>query len=172
MYRSDVALQAGGKISQTQFIITYADLAAITGAGAQSINFTDADNTSSGGSATIFYIPNAGGVLATGSTPGGGKILGIEVKEQTTFVGTSITALTISVGRSGNNTAFTAPFALMQTVADTTLQETSLFKAGGRAQFAPTVTFTPTGGNLSAMTAGSVTVTITYLNVSTPTLAG
>jgi hypothetical protein len=167
MYRSDVASSFGGKISCTQFIITYQDLAAITGSGAQSINFTDADNN-----AFIFLLPPAPGVAYVGSAAGLGKLIGIEVKEQTTFVGTGISALTISVGRSGSNTLFTSAYPLMQTVADTTLQETSLFKAGGRTQFAPTVTFTPTGGNLSAMTAGSVTVTLLYWNTSTPVLAG
>lgn len=167
MYRSDVASSFGGKICATQFIITFADLAAITGSGAQSINFTDAGNSN-----FIFQLPPAPGIPYVGSAAGLGKFIGVEVKEQTTFVGTGIWALTISVGRSGNNALFTTAYALMQTVADTTLQETSLFKAGGRNQFAPTVTFTPTGGNLSAMTAGAVTVTLFYWNTSTPALAG
>jgi hypothetical protein len=171
MYRSDVALQAGGKISLTQFIISYKDLQAIAGSGAQSVNLTDADNTGSGGLPTVFLVPSATGVAVVNSTPGGGKILGVEVKEQTQFAG-AFSALTISLGRTGNLTLFTAAYPLMQVPADTTLQETALFKAGGRAQFGPLVTFTPTGGNLSTATAGSVTITIAYLNVSTPTLAG
>jgi hypothetical protein len=167
MYRSDVALQMGGKISGTQFIISWQDLAAIVGAGAQSINFTDAGNSNQ-----IFLLPPGPGVAAVNSTPGGGKLIGIEVKETVTFAGGAISALTVSIGRLGSLTLFTAAYALMQAVADTTLQETALFKAGGRLQFPPLLTFTPTGGNLSLMTAGSLTVTLYYLNVSTPALVG
>lgn len=166
MNRSDLGLQAGGKISFTQFIISFKDLQAISGSGAQNIQLTDADNSN-----FVFTIPSAGGVAVVGSTPGGGKIVGVEVKEQQTFTGT-FTALTIALGRVGNPTLFTAAFPLMQVVADTTMQETALFKAGGRAQFAPIVTFVPTGGTLASATAGSVTITIAYLNVSTPTLVG
>jgi hypothetical protein len=166
MYRSDVASSFGGKICCTQFIISYLDLQAITGSGAQSINFTDADNN-----AQIFLMPPAPGAAYVGSAAGLGKIVAIEVKEQTSFTG-SFSALTISVGRSGNVTEFTTAYPLMQTVADTTLQETVLFKSGGRAQFTPLVTFTPTGSTLSTATAGSVTVTVFYWNTSTPVLAG
>jgi hypothetical protein len=166
MYRSDVASSFGGKICCTQFIITYQDLQAIVGSGAQSIDFTDADN-----SGQIFLMPPAPGVAYVGSAAGLGKLIGIEVKEQTTFAGT-FTGLTISVGRSGNVTEFTTAYPLMQVVADTTLQETSLFKAGGRNQFTPLVTLTPTGANCSTATAGSVTVTLWYWNASVPVLAG
>jgi hypothetical protein len=171
MYRSDIALQAGGKLSYTQFIISYKDLQAISGSGAQSINLTDADNTGSAGAPTIFMIPSAAGVSSVVSSPAGGKIIGVEVKEQVTFAGT-FSSLTVSLGRLGSLTLFTSAFSLMQTVSDTNIQETALFKAGGRAQFTPLATFTPGSSTLSTATAGSVTITIAYLNVSTPTLVG
>jgi hypothetical protein len=151
MYKQDIALMNGGRLRYVDFTITYKDLQATSGAGAQSINLTDADNS------------GVKWVMGQSS-----KILGVEVKHDTSFSGGSLSAMTVSLGVSGAVTRYTAAFDVFQAVADTALQETAMFKSVQRSAQQLEATFTPTGDVCSNATAGQVQIRICMLDVSTP----
>jgi hypothetical protein len=100
--------------------------------------------------------------------PAGGKILGVEIKHSTAFSGGAVSAATVSVGVATEVARYAAAFNIFQAVADTTLQETTEFKSGQRTAASVIAYFTTVGANISALTAGVVEITVTFLNVSTP----
>lgn len=152
MYRSDIPSNFGAFVNYVKFTFNYDDLTAAATTQTISLLENPPVNTTS-----AFYVPQAG------------KVLGVCVHHTVAFAGTAITGVTVSVGNSNLGVAGFAPaFNIFQAVADTTLQETAEFKAGQITAAQPTVTFVSTGGNLSAMTAGSVDIYILFLNVSEP----
>lgn len=97
------------------------------------------------------------------------KILGVYVKASVAFTGTGpLSALTVSVGNAVSNTEFTAAFDIFQAVADTTIQETALFKAGRQTASQVFARFTSTGGNLNVLLTGSVDIFVLFMDVTTP----
>jgi hypothetical protein len=150
MFKQDYALQNGGKLRYVGFTVTYVDLQGTSGSGAKLINLSDGDNN-----AKLF-------LLGAGS-----KILGVEAKHSVAFAGGSLSAMTVSLGISGSATRYTAAFDCFQAVSDTALQETALFKSVGRAAQQLALTFTPTGDNCSAATAGAVEIRILIADVTT-----
>lgn len=96
-----------------------------------------------------------------------GKILGVHIKHSTQFAASGATALTVSVGNASSATAYAAAFNLLAAVADTTLSETALFKAGQESAVQVLAVFSSTGANLNTATAGSVTIRILYIEPTT-----
>jgi hypothetical protein len=140
MTSRNLALDFGAGLRCIEFTITYKDLTAA--ATSQAI--------------PLFTLPSRG------------KIMGVNVKTNTAFAGTGWTAATVSIGKSGAATAFTSAYDLTATVSNTNIQETSLFKSTTEADVGVIATFTTTGGNVNAGTAGSVTIRIVYFVISTP----
>lgn len=151
MFRTDLTTSLAGNTSYVKWTIGYQDLSAA--ATTQTIN-----------------LPwNAQAVNPQNFTiPQGGKMLGVMVHHTVAFAGPSITAMTVSVGVSGTATFFTAAFDVFQAVANTTLQETAMFKSGSLVAVPVTVTFTSTGANISVLTAGSVDIYMNVLNCTSP----
>jgi hypothetical protein len=85
-------------------------------------------------------------------------VAGLVIKHSTAFAGTSITALTVTVGDSVGGTTFysDALFSLTQAVSNTTFLVSNVQALASFAGSNLTATFTATGANLSALTAGSV----------------
>lgn len=89
----------------------------------------------------------------------GGIIHGVKIKHSTAFAGTGITAMTVSVGVTGTVNKYASPFDVFQAVSNTTFQLSNV--VGSENHGAATtilITGTSTGGNLSALTQGSVDV--------------
>jgi hypothetical protein len=154
-----IAMNQGSALAKMQWVINYndPDLVAL---GAVTSGQVPLRSTSIAGS-PLFQIP------------AGGKVLGVEVKASVAFTGTGpLTALTASLGKNGGTTTlFTSAFDIFQAVGDTVLQETALYKLGQRSALVPAVNFVATGGNLNVLTAGSVTITILFENVTTPSIS-
>lgn len=155
MIRNDVGLGLNGGLAYVKFTLTYSDLS--TAGLSQSINLQQ--NPIPGGAVAITPAVNF-------QIPQGGVLLGVRIHHTTAFSGGAITAMTVSVGKSGSNAFFASAFDVFQAVGDTTLQETSLFKAGGINAVPVTATFTSIGANVNAATAGSVDIYLCLLNVS------
>lgn len=161
MYRTDIGLSLSGYLSYCKFTIGYQDLTSYAAL-----------------SESIALVWNAiASNPANFSLPQAGVMMGVRVHHTIAFAGVGITDMTVSVGANGlSNTFFTPAFDIFQAVSNTTLQETSMFKSGLQANPGGTanvnqqisVTFTATGGNLSALTAGSVDIYFCWTNVSTP----
>lgn len=130
-------LNLGGGLVYRKCTITYADLT--TAGTSQAI--------------TLFTLPAHS------------KILGVCVKHSEAFSGGSLSTMTVSVGRATAATDYTAAADIFAAVADTTLQETSMFKASTDAAVALLATFTGSH-NVNTATAGSVDVYVCYLNVT------
>lgn len=136
-----LASQMGAGPKFRRITITFADLALISGSGAKPV--------------------------ALFTTQQDSIILGARVKQSVAFAGGSISAMTVSVGKSGSVTFFTAAHDIFAAVADTTVYETALFKHGQKTGLAIIATFTPTGDTVAACTAGSVDIDVYYIDCST-----
>lgn len=100
-------------------------------------------------------------------------VIGCRIKGRTAFAGTAITGVTVSVGSTSLGvTGIASAFNIFQAVAAGTFQLSQLFKQGPDADEVINAYLTSVGGNLSAMTAGSVTIDVYYLNQTTPATAG
>lgn len=99
--------------------------------------------------------------------PAGAKITAVNIYHTTAFAGTSITAMTVSVGKSGTATHFTATLDIFAAVADSGVLETAMFKSGQKTALPVIATFTATGANLTALTAGQVVIEVYYVNPNT-----
>jgi hypothetical protein len=130
------------------------------GSGAQFRRFTvtHADLTASATTqnVTLFTLPK------------GSVVCGVRIKHSTAFAGGTLSAMTVSVGTSGDTTAYAGAFDVFQTVADTTFQVTDQFNAASYAAHSIVAAFTATGDNVVNATAGVVDIDIYYLNVTTP----
>lgn len=142
MESMELASQLGAGIRFRRLTVTYRDLALISGSGAKPVTLM--------------------------SCPLGGMILGVRIKHSTAFAGGSISALTVSVGKTGSVTYFTSTQDIFAAVADTTLLETALFKHGQLTALDLIATFTPTGDTVAACTAGVVNIDILYFDNTTP----
>lgn len=101
--------------------------------------------------------------------PQGSFILYTRVKASTPFAGGSLSAMTVSLGKSGSaNNFFTQAYDVFQAVADGTLQETFAQPNGQLSSYTPTVTFTPTGDTLAHCTAGVLNIDIALFLTTTP----
>lgn len=139
METSYIASNLGGFLEYRKFTITYADL------------------TTAGTTQTIALF-----TLGAGS-----KILGVYQKHSEAFAGGSLSSMTVSVGSALSATQFTATFDVYQAVANTTVQETAMFKSG--TAVAQAVNSYWTGShNVNTATAGSVDICVLILNVTTP----
>jgi hypothetical protein len=96
--------------------------------------------------------------VALFALPARGKITGLTIKEGTRFVGTGITALTVSLGRTGTETEYAPAWALLQAVSDTNMYDDGGHFSATFASHAVQAKFTATGANLNLMTAGSVDI--------------
>lgn len=110
------------------------------------VPYTSVQTAATTNSVTLFTLPAQG------------KITGLTIKHSTAFAGTSITAVTASVGKSGSTSAYAAAFNILQAVSSTAFQDDGGHFSADFASHAVTATFTSTGANLSALTAGSVDI--------------
>lgn len=140
MQVSELATGLGQGVTFRRFVVTYLDLQAIVGAGAKTV--------------ALFSLPI------------GAIILGVRQKHSVAFAGGALSAMTVSTGKSGTATYFTAAQDVFAAVADGTVQETALFKHGQFTALPVIATFTPTGDTVAAATAGSVAIDIAFLNPS------
>ena len=88
-----------------------------------------------------------------------GVIHGVKIKHSTAFAGTGITAMTASVGVSGTLNKYASAFDVFSAVSNTNFQLSNV--VGSENNGAATtilITGTSTGGNLNALTQGSVDV--------------
>lgn len=91
--------------------------------------------------------------------PIGGIIHGVKIKHSTAFAGTSITAVTLSVGIAGTVAKYASAFDVFQAVSGTAFQLSNTFGAESMtATTQMTATMTSTGANLSSLTAGTVDI--------------
>lgn len=91
--------------------------------------------------------------------PAGGVVHGIKIRDTTAFSGTSISAYTLSVGISGNNTKLAPAYSVFQAPSGTTIQLTSDFdEENDSSPTAITVTAVSTGANLSACSTGAADI--------------
>ena len=135
MQTTSIALNVGNGLEYRKFTIPYTDLTGTAG-------LTQA--------------------VALFTLPAGGKVIGVYAKNSVAFAGT--TTLTVSVGKSGTATHFSAALDIKAAVADTTVQKTALFKSGQQTALAVIATFTSTVDNLTALTAGSVDIWVLFMN--------
>lgn len=98
----------------------------------------------------------------------GSVVLYLRVKASVAFAGTAITSLKVSLGKSGSTSLFLPPFELTTAVADGNLIEVFNLPMGQLSGFTPILTWTSVGGNLSAMTAGTVNFDLLIVPVTTP----
>lgn len=93
------------------------------------------------------------------SLPAGAVVHAHKIKHSTAFAGTSVTAVTLSVGISGTAAKYAPAFDVFQTVSGTATQlSTTAGTESDSAATQITATMTATGANLSALTAGQVDV--------------
>jgi hypothetical protein len=147
MTTQGIAIALGNGIKFKGYSFSFTDLQTTAGAGAKTFNVT---------------------TLTQGSF-----ILYIRVKHSVAFAGGALSAMTVSIGKSGAATNFfVAAFNVFQAVADTTLSETATPAIGQLSSCTVTITFTPTGDTCANVTAGIVQVDIAQANVTTPTYTG
>lgn len=91
--------------------------------------------------------------------PAGAVIHGVKIKHSTAFAGTSITAVTVSVGVTGVLNKYASAFDVFQAVGDTIFQLSNVLGSESNGTSVNLLaTATSTGANLSALTAGSVDI--------------
>jgi len=147
MQVTDLALNAGSGVTMRQWTITYADLQAISGSGAQSIALLLSNGKQ-------FSLPQAGTILFS------------RINVTTAFAGGALSALTMSVGTSGATTGVQSARSIFATGCFDVHGLNSEFNSD--AAQALQVTLTPSSDVLANCTAGSLTLTLAILNVSTP----
>ena len=144
MVKQGLATNLGSYVKGKSYQISFSDLQGTSGSGAKSFTLD---------------------TLGQGSL-----VLYVRVKHLTSFAGGNLTAMKVRVGKSGGTTNFfTNDFDVFQAPADGTLLEVSDPPAGQLSAMTLTATFTPTGDNCSAATAGLVAIDIFSLNITTPT---
>lgn len=137
----------GPGIVANRFVVTFSDL-------------------TTAGSAQTLNLPTLGAGFggSTPTVPVATMIMFVRIKHTTAFSGGGLSGMTVSVGSSaGSATTFAAAFNVFQAVANTTFQAAAASNlAATYAADTITVTFTATGGNVNAATAGSVNVDIFF----------
>lgn len=96
--------------------------------------------------------------VALFTLPARGKITGITIKHSAAFAGSSITAVSVSIGASGNPTAYASAYNILQAVSNTAMQDDGGHYSVDFASHAVSARFISTGADLSALTTGSVDV--------------
>lgn len=144
---SDLALNSGGGLVLRQWTITFADLAAIAGSGAQALKLV----LSSG---LQYILPQASTILFS------------RINVTTAFAGGAISALTMSVGTSGATTGIQSARSIFATGCFDVHGLNAEFNADNPQSLQ--VTLTPTSDVLANCTAGSLTLTLLIASVSTP----
>ena len=169
MQRQDIAASLGPSIAYLKYTITYNDLAAQTAATTPTTFYLATDP---GGNPFLVPATSAPPLASNLVIPQAGYVNYCKIHHTVAFSGGSTTACTVAVGKLGGSASYIAPaFNVFQTVADTTLQETFAVPSGQLSAWGVTVTFTGDGThNLTAYTAGSVDIYISYVNVSTPSI--
>lgn len=163
MQITDIALGLGGNPAYRKFTITYQDLQTLAAATTGSVSLSNAFGANAPIQPIVTTQTNTAQLLAQAA-----KILGVYVHQTVQFAGAGpVTALTVSVGNSISATQFTTAFNIFAAPADTTGQETAMFKSGQLSGNVVSAFFTATGGNINGMTAGSVDIYVWYLDVST-----
>jgi len=136
-------------------------LCASTGSGPQLVRFTitHAELTDADTSQTINLK----------TLPKGSVILAVRIKSDEAFTGGSVSACTVSVGSAaGSADDFATAFDIYTTVADTTFQMSSNWKAITYAEDTLQATFTSTTDNLVNLTAGIVFIDVYVWLMTTP----
>ena len=122
--------------------------------------------TTSGGYWTVNAIQNAALAasvtqtitVATNLIPASGSIVELRIKHSTAFSGTAIAGMSVSLGDGTTTNVYAPDFNVFQAVANTTLWTDFGAGATTAAQHSLTATFTSTGANLSAISAGVVVI--------------
>jgi hypothetical protein len=162
--RNEIPLTFGGQaVAVSRFTINYSDL---TGAAGTTFTLNLLESPP--------YNTITNFVMAPGS-----MLAGLVYHPTVAFAGTGIAGLTLSVGNVAQGATFYSGPAtsIWGAVSDITRTEIGpLFKRGltvivPTASSDPQLYFTATGGNLSALTAGSVDVYVYYYNVTEPVYA-
>lgn len=142
--RTDVLIGLGGLLNFTRFTIGYSDL-------------------------VEFNAYTSGTTLALFTLPKGGKMLGVTIMPTVQFVGAAVSAMTCSVGSAIVGAAgFATAYDVFQAPANTALQDSAQYKSGGLAAQVVYTQVISTGAHLDVLTAGSATVDVLWLDVTTP----
>jgi hypothetical protein len=119
-----------------------------------SVDYTDLQTAATSNSFTLFSLP-AGYIL-----------LALAIKHSVAFAGTSITGLTAQIGISSDHGKFVDAFNAFQTVSDTAFDYMfDPYIASWASGTNILLTGVSTGANLSALTAGNVTVSYWIMKV-------
>lgn len=119
------------------------------------INFSNATLIGTAGTSaavTVFTLPAGATVIASKLT----------LNTQFTSSG-AMSALTVSLGNATAATTFNAALNVWVAATNTTFNLNTAPRASTQAADAVLATFTATGANLTTLTAGAVTVTVTYV---------
>lgn len=96
--------------------------------------------------------------------PAGATVVGVKAVLVTLFAAPSLSALTVSIGDAVSTTAYSSTLDGFVTPSATTLiVGTAPYKTTTTASNAILARFTSTGANLSALTAGRVDITLSYI---------
>lgn len=93
--------------------------------------------------------------------PAGAVVNSLIVTSKVAYAGPSVSSMTVSIGDSSSNTAFTTAYSLF-TASATTFQLTAGPKATTTAADVVNAYFTAIGANLTVLTAGQATVQVNY----------
>jgi hypothetical protein len=144
------AFRALGQADLPLTIPTCAKYTVTTGGGNWTVNGSNAGALAASTSQTI--------TLASNAIPARGQITALRVKHSTSFSGTGITALTVSLGDGTTSNIYAPAFDVYQATGNTVFYDDGGAFASTAAQHSLSATLTSTGGNLSAISAGSVDI--------------
>lgn len=171
MVINQIASDFGSFLSYVNVQVSYTDLQATSGAGAQTLTISGFGGVNS---SNALSNVNTGNLVI----PANAWLVGIRMIQTTGMTGGSISAMTASLGFLGgsatgilaasnvfNGTAgvvYMVPYYAGSGVTLATLNGITSVPA-----FTPTITFTPTSDNCSSATAGLVQVQFLFTNIST-----
>lgn len=114
--------------------------------------------------ATLVATAATSGAVTLITLPAGAIVVNAIVTNKVAFAGAGpLTALTVSIGDSISATAFSGTRDIFAAASATTITVGGSSVQKTTAADAILATFAATGGNLSALTAGSFTVQLTYI---------
>lgn len=100
--------------------------------------------------------------LTLTTLPANAAVEKIRVKHSTAFSGTSVTAVTASLGTTGTESGYGAPFDILAATSATNMYQVAGALGLTTASHALVLTITTVGANVSALTAGALDVWVSY----------
>lgn len=99
--------------------------------------------------------------------PKGSILMGVALKHSSPFTGGSVSAVTLDLGITGNDSLFLSSFDVFQSVSDTAFKNALISSIQSFANDTNVkIKATSVGGNLNTLTQGVVTIYYWYLNLN------